>query len=126
MEKQTIVAPMTPNGVSAVAAIRVSGPQVKSVVKTLFGEKAVAGLKSHMAKLGTAKWPASVEGGCRTGAVIDSLLYLYFEGPNSYTGEDVLELFPHGNPLIVRDLLLACRMVEGVRLAEPTYLIVGL
>ncbi|SHG38918.1 tRNA modification GTPase trmE [Fibrobacter sp. UWH9] len=119
MEKQTIVAPMTPNGVSAVAAIRVSGPQVKSVVKTLFGEKAVAGLKSHMAKLGTAKWPASVEGGCRTGAVIDSLLYLYFEGPNSYTGEDVLELYPHGNPLIVRDLLQACRMVEGVRLAEP-------
>lgn len=111
MDKQTIVAPMTPNGVSAVAAIRVSGPQVRSVVKALFGEKAEAGLKSHMAKLGTAKWPE--------GKVIDSLLYLYFEGPNSYTGEDVLELYPHGNPLIVRDLLQACRMVEGVRLAEP-------
>lgn len=119
MDKQTIVAPMTPNGVSAVAAIRVSGPQVRDVVKSLFGEKAVAGLKSHMAKLGTAKWPASIEGGFRAGAVIDSLLYLYFEGPNSYTGEDVLELYPHGNPLIVRDLLQACRMVEGVRLAEP-------
>lgn len=124
---QTIVAPMTPNGVSAVAAIRVSGPQVREVVKALFGEKAVEGLKSHMAKLGTAKWPADVAGGCknllpngcRAGAVIDSLLYLYFEGPNSYTGEDVLELYPHGNPLIVRDLLQACRMVEGVRLAEP-------
>lgn len=123
MDKQTIVAPMTPNGVSAVAAIRVSGPQVRDVVKALFGEKAVAGLKSHMAKLGTAKWPYDVPGafanGCRAGAVIDSLLYLFFEGPNSYTGEDVLELFPHGNPLIVRDLLQACRMVEGVRLAEP-------
>ena len=125
--KRTIVAPMTPSGVSAVAAIRVSGPQVRDVVKALLGEKAVAGLKSHMAKLGTAKWPADVAGGCknllpngcRTGAVIDSLLYLYFEGPNSYTGEDVLELYPHGNPLIVRDLLQACRMVEGVRLAEP-------
>ncbi len=44
---------------------------------------------------------------------------MYFEGPNSYTGEDVLELYPHGNPLIVRDLLQACRMVDGVRLAEP-------
>ena len=125
--KETIVAPMTPNGVSAVAAIRVSGPQVRDVVKALFGENAVAGLKSHMAKLGTAKWPADAAGGCknllpngcRAGAVIDSLLYLYFEGPNSYTGEDVLELYPHGNPLIVRDLLQACRMVEGVRLAEP-------
>ena len=127
MNNQTIVAPMTPNGVSAVAAIRVSGSRVRDVVKALFGEKAVAGLKSHMAKLGTAKWPADVAGGCknllpngcRAGAVIDSLLYLYFEGPNSYTGEDVLELYPHGNPLIVRDLLQACRMVEGVRLAEP-------
>ena len=127
MKMQTIVAPMTPNGVSAVAAIRVSGPQVREVVKALFGEKAVEGLKSHMAKLGTAKWPADVAGGCknllpngcRAGAVIDSLLYLYFEGPNSYTGEDVLELYPHGNLLIVRDLLQACRMVEGVRLAEP-------
>ncbi|SHK62691.1 tRNA uridine-5-carboxymethylaminomethyl(34) synthesis GTPase MnmE [Fibrobacter sp. UWEL] len=128
MDKQTIVAPMTPNGVSAVAAIRVSGPQVKNVVHALFGEKAQAGLKSHMAKLGTARWPADVaggcrdvqlSGGCRAGAVIDSLLYLYFEGPNSYTGEDVLELYPHGNPLIVRDLLQACRMVDGVRLAEP-------
>ncbi len=127
MEKKTIVAPMTPNGVSAVAAIRVSGPQVRLVVKALFGEKAEAGLKSHMAKLGTAKWPSDMPNGnqnllpngCRAGATIDSLLYLYFEGPNSYTGEDVLELYPHGNPLIVRDLLQACRMVEGVRLAEP-------
>ncbi len=119
MERKTIVAPMTPNGVSAVAAIRVSGPQVRLVVKALFGEKAEAGLKSHMAKLGTAKWPSDVPNGCRAGATIDSLLYLYFEGPNSYTGEDVLELYPHGNPLIVRDLLQACRMVDCVRLAEP-------
>ncbi|MCQ2093072.1 MAG: tRNA uridine-5-carboxymethylaminomethyl(34) synthesis GTPase MnmE [Fibrobacter sp.] len=119
MERKTIVAPMTPNGVSAVAAIRVSGPQVRLVVKALFGEKAEAGLKSHMAKLGTAKWPSDVPNGCRAGATIDSLLYLYFEGTNSYTGEDVLELYPHGNPLIVRDLLQACRMVDGVRLAEP-------
>jgi len=119
MNKQTIVAPMTPNGVSAVAAIRVSGSLVRNVVKSLFGEKAESGLKSHMAKLGTARWPADAPGSCRAGALIDSLLYLYFEGPNSYTGEDVLELYPHGNPLIVRDLLQACRMVEGVRLAEP-------
>lgn len=115
----TIVAPMTPNGVSAVAAIRVSGSQVRHVVGALFGEKAEANLRSHVARLGTARWPTDVPGGCRAGATIDSLLYLYFEGPNSYTGEDVLELYPHGNPLIVRDLLQACRMVEGVRLADP-------
>ncbi len=110
MDNLTIVAPMTPAGVSAVAAIRVSGKSVKNVVASLFGEKSAANLEPRVAKLGVAR---------SAGSVIDSLLYLYFEGPNSYTGEDTLELYPHGNPLIVRDLLLAIRSVPGVRLAEP-------
>ncbi len=112
MDSQTIVAPMTPAGVSAVAALRVSGTQVRLVVERLFGTKAAKGLKPRMANLGTARDPES-------GKVLDSLLYIYFESPNSYTGEDVLELYPHGNPLIVRDLLQAIRNIEGVRLAEP-------
>ena len=112
MDSQTIVAPMTPAGVSAVAALRVSGSQVRLVVERLFGTKAVKGLVPRMANLGTARDPQS-------GKVLDSLLYIYFESPNSYTGEDVLELYPHGNPLIVRDLLQAIRSIEGVRLAEP-------
>ena len=110
MDSKTIVAPMTPAGVSAVAALRVSGPAVRDVVTALFGEKACARLKAREASLGTAR---------HLGVVIDSLLYIFFEGPNSYTGEDVLELYPHGNPLIVRDLLQAIRGVPGVRLAEP-------
>ena len=112
MDSQTIVAPMTPTGVSAVAALRVSGSQVRLVVERLFGTKAAKGLKPRMANLGTARDPES-------GKVLDSLLFIYFESPNSYTGEDVLELYPHGNPLIVRDLLQAIRRIEGVRLAEP-------
>ena len=112
MDSQTIVAPMTPAGVSAVAAMRVSGPEVRDVVRRLFGDKHAAALEPRKASLGTARDP-------QTGKVIDSLLYLFFEVPNSYTGEDVLELYPHGNPLIVRDLLQAIRGIEGVRLAEP-------
>ena len=112
MDSQTIVAPMTPMGVSAVAALRVSGSRVRGVVEALFGPKAAKGLVPRMANLGTARDP-------ETGKVLDSLLYIYFESPNSYTGEDVLELYPHGNPLIVRDLLQAIRSIEGVRLAEP-------
>ena len=112
MDSQTIVAPMTPAGVSAVAALRVSGGCVRDVVARLFGDGAVHKLKAREACLGTARDPQS-------GKVIDSLLYIYFEGPNSYTGEDVLELYPHGNPLIVRELLQAIRGIEGVRLAEP-------
>ena len=112
MDSQTIVAPMTPAGVSAVAALRVSGSQVRLVVERLFGTKAAGALVPRMANLGTARDPES-------GKVLDSLLYIYFESPNSYTGEDVLELYPHGNPLIVRDLLQVIRSIEGVRLAEP-------
>ena len=112
MDSRTIVAPMTPAGVSAVAALRVSGPQVRGVVRRLFGDKPAEALEPRRANLGTARDP-------QTGKVLDSLLYLFFEGPGSYTGEDVLELYPHGNPLIVRDLLQAIRGIEGVRLAEP-------
>ena len=112
MDSQTIVAPMTPMGVSAVAALRVSGSRVRNVVESLFGPRAANGLEPRKANLGTARDPES-------GKVLDSLLYIYFESPNSYTGEDVLELYPHGNPLIVRDLLLAIRGIQGVRLAEP-------
>ena len=112
MDSLTIVAPMTPMGVSAVAALRVSGTHVRDVVRRLFGARAAENLVPRMANLGTALDP-------QTGKVLDSLLYIYFEAPNSYTGEDVLELYPHGNPLIVRDLLQAIRSIEGVRLAEP-------
>ena len=103
---------MTPMGVSAVAALRVSGSRVRNVVESLFGPKAANGLEPRKANLGTARDPES-------GKVLDSLLYIYFESPNSYTGEDVLELYPHGNPLIVRDLLQVIRGIQGVRLAEP-------
>ena len=112
MDSLTIVATMTPAGVSAVAALRVSGTHVRDVVRRLFGLRAAEKLVPRMANLGTARDP-------QTGKVLDSLLYIYFEAPNSYTGEDVLELYPHGNPLIVRDLLPAIRGIEGVRLAEP-------
>ena len=120
MDSQTIVAPMTPAGVSAVAAIRVSGSRVRDVVRLLFGEAALKNIKPREAKLATARDYRTMVGDDRTTAqVIDSLLYIFFEGPNSYTGEDVLELYPHGNPIIVRELIQVVKSVDGVRLAEP-------
>ena len=114
---------MTPAGVSAVAAVRVSGPEVRDVVRALFGDAALATIKPREVRLGTARYPRPADAGdgeCLTAApAIDSLVYVFFEGPNSYTGEDVLELYPHGNPLIVRELIRAIREVGGVRLAEP-------
>ncbi len=114
---------MTPAGVSAVAAVRVSGPEVRDVVRALFGEAALAGIKPREVRLGTARYPRPANAGqgesLAAAPAIDSLVYVFFEGPNSYTGEDVLELYPHGNPLIVRELIRAIREVGSVRLAEP-------
>ena len=120
MDSQTIVAPMTPAGVSAVAAIRVSGSKVREVVRLIFGEKALKNLKAREAKLATARdYRTMVGDDHATAQVVDSLLYIFFEGPNSYTGEDVLELYPHGNPIIVRELIQVIKSIDGVRLAEP-------
>ena len=120
MDSQTIVAPMTPAGVSAIAALRVSGSKVREVIRLLFGEKVLENLKPREATLSTARdYRTIVNGDRKTAQVIDSLLFIYFEGPNSYTGEDVLELYPHGNPIIVRELIQVIKSVEGVRLAEP-------
>jgi len=93
----TIVAQSTPLGTSAIAVVRVSGPAVKNVCKAV---------------LPTFKMQP------RVASLVNNLIAIYFPAPNSYTGEDVLELFPHGNPFIVRKLIEAICKVPGVRLAE--------
>mgnify|MGYP003403246071 FL=1 len=108
-KNMTIVAPMTPAGVSAVAALRVSGSFAKRIAETLFEQKNITPRK---ACYGILKHP-------NTRKNIDSLLYIFFNGPSSFTGEDTLELFPHGNPLIVREILQAILQFPEVRLAEP-------
>src|SRR5690606_40277494 len=52
------------------------------------------------------------------GAALDEGLLLYFPAPNSFTGEDVLELQGHGGPVVMRMLLARC-LELGARLAEP-------
>jgi tRNA modification GTPase len=54
-----------------------------------------------------------------TGEILDRLNFVFFQGPASSTGEDVLELFPHGNPLILEHLLKALLARPGIRLAGP-------
>jgi tRNA modification GTPase len=52
------------------------------------------------------------------GGVIDTGLLLYFQAPNSFTGEDILELHGHGGPVVMQMLLERCLQL-GARLAEP-------
>lgn len=104
---ETIAALATPSGEAALAVLRISGPQVPSIIKESLGEDR---LPARLARL------------CRyrscQGRVLDRLVAIYYAAPHSYTGEEVLEIFPHGNPFLIRQILedLGGR---GCRLAEP-------
>jgi tRNA modification GTPase len=107
MLKDTIAALSTPHGMSAIAVLRVSGPAVLDICKTILPDFK---MKPRLAALTNAK--------NENGEIIDKLLAIYFPAPNSYTGEDTLELFPHGNPFIIRKLIEAICKLEHVRLAN--------
>jgi len=98
-----ICAPATPLLPSAVALVRVSGGGLARLLAPL-----VALPEARMAALRTLCW-----GGFREKALV-----LFFPGPASYTGEDVVEFQVHGNPLLVRRLLAHLGSL-GIRLAEP-------
>jgi tRNA modification GTPase len=105
--KDTIIALATPAGTSAIAVVRVSGEAVPAICKAVLpGFK----MQARVASLAKAQTPDA--------GLIDKLLAIYFPAPNSYTGEDVLELFPHGNPFIVRKLMETICKVSDVRLSE--------
>lgn len=105
-----IVAIATAPGRGAVGIVRVSGTDLAAVVQGLCGRN----LKPR-----EATYLGFQDG---EGGVIDRGLALYFEGPNSYTGEDVLELQAHGGPVVLQLLVARCMAVGQVinmRLARP-------
>ncbi|MBC7617423.1 MAG: tRNA uridine-5-carboxymethylaminomethyl(34) synthesis GTPase MnmE [Candidatus Saccharibacteria bacterium] len=105
-----IVAIATAPGRGAVGIVRVSGRDIAVVLQGLCG-------RSLRPREATYLGFQDGEGG-----VIDRGLAIYFEGPNSYTGEDVLELQAHGGPVVLQLLLARC-MAAGqavhLRLARP-------
>lgn len=102
----TIAALATPVGVSAIALIRVSGPDVPGLAR----------------EIGRNLPPArSVQRGDYrdlAGHLIDDVLWVFFQGPNSYTGEDSLEISCHGNPFIAQRILEDL-LARGCRGADP-------
>ncbi|WP_306142343.1 tRNA uridine-5-carboxymethylaminomethyl(34) synthesis GTPase MnmE [Roseibium sp. MMSF_3412] len=95
----------TPSGV---AVIRVSGPRTKAIVKEICGN-VPSGRKAVLSRL---KDPES-------GDLVDEGLVLFFEGPRSFTGEDVAELHCHGGRAVVGKLLEILGRFENARPAEP-------
>ena len=105
-----IVAISTAPGRGAVGIVRVSGRDLASVIQAVCGRPLVARHASYLPLLD------------RSGAAIDHGLALHFPAPNSYTGEDVLELQAHGGPVVLQVLLARCLdagAAIGLRLAEP-------
>lgn len=104
----TIFAISTPPGRSGVAVIRISGPSARDC----FPNFGVAVPQARRAALATLK-------DSRDGLPIDQALCLFFPSPNSFTGEDVVELHVHGSMAVLEKLMSRLSEVSGFRMAEP-------
>ena len=107
---QPIAAIATAPGRGAVGIVRVSGASVVAIIQALCGRA----LKPREATY----LPFRAE----DGSTIDQGLAIHFPAPNSYTGEDVLELQAHGGPVVLQLLLARCLEAGkaiGLRVAEP-------
>ena len=111
MGSETIAAIATPAGVSAVAIVRVSGARARGVAAACFQPARGGPLRNAHARRGWVRDPV-------TGARTDDALALLFAAPNSYTGEDVVELQVHGGAGVVA-AVLAHVLAAGARLAAP-------
>ncbi len=102
-----ICALSTPRGVSATSVVRCSGPRVLERIRYLIsGPKSLQPRRAYVAEF--------FEGD----RFIDEVVVVFFEGPASYTGEDMLEISFHGNPIIVENALEAL-FRAGSRMALP-------
>ncbi|HSI09759.1 MAG: tRNA uridine-5-carboxymethylaminomethyl(34) synthesis GTPase MnmE [Rariglobus sp.] len=102
----TIAALATPVGTSAIAVVRVSGPDCAALAQALFGP---APLPPRVAR--------HTDYRNLQGAVLDDVLATFYQGPRSYTGEDSLEIALHGNPFIAQSILNDL-LAREIRLAE--------
>ncbi|WP_440996846.1 tRNA uridine-5-carboxymethylaminomethyl(34) synthesis GTPase MnmE [Arhodomonas sp. SL1] len=106
MATDTICAIATPPGHGGVGIVRVSGPAVPVIAEGVLGTVP----RPRFARFAAFRGEA--------GEVLDEGIALYFPGPRSFTGEDVLELQGHGGP-VVMGRLLARVVALGARHAEP-------
>ncbi len=106
----TIVALSTPPGRSAIAVVRLTGSDSLSLIGNLIPETPLA-LPSRQPTVKTIQDP-------ETGEVIDRAVVTYMQAPNSFTGEDVIEISCHGSPVVVRRII-DFTLKSGARMAGP-------
>ncbi len=106
IKKDTIAAIATPAGRGGVGIVRISGSRVLEIAKKILFKVPEARMATYLDFLDADH------------SVIDQGIALFFPGPNSFTGEDVLELQGHGGSVVMQMLL--DRVVQlGARLAQP-------
>ena len=103
----TIVAQATPFGHSGVALVRVSGQDSLKIVEKLTGGSPLKNRVSTFSKILSPN-----------NDVIDRALITCFRAPASYTGENVVEITPHGNPAIIENIIETI-CIYGGRIADP-------
>lgn len=101
----TIVASATAPGRGAISIIRLSGDNSLRIAEALAG-------KTFTPRLATFGKLIS------DGLLIDTGVWIYFKGPNSFTGEDVVEFQGHGGPVVIQTILRTAT-AQGARLANP-------
>jgi len=108
MNTDTIFAPATASGRAGVAIIRISGPKTSKAL-----DRMCVRISSPRVMTRAQLWDPSSQD------VLDDCLVAWFEGPNSFTGEDVAELHVHGGRAVVESVLAALNSIGGLRPAEP-------
>lgn len=103
----TIAALATAPGRAGVGIIRISGPDTKAVAQTILHRIPKPRYAEYLPFFDSNK------------QVLDQGIALYFPGPNSFTGEDVLELQGHGGPVLLDMLLKQVLALPNVRIARP-------
>ncbi len=106
---QTIYALSTILGRSGVAVIRISGNRAKDVLLKFTNKKDFEPRKATFCTLFSPS----------NGEVLDKIIAIFFQGPNTFTGSDVVELHLHGSIAIIKDVLKELGNIDFIRCAEP-------
>ena len=110
--QETIIALATPNGLGAISVIRISGNNSIKITEKLFKSnknKLLSNQKSHTVHLGHIM---------KGNHELDEVLITLFKGPNSYTGEDTIEISCHGSTYIQKEIINLF-IDNGIRIANP-------
>lgn len=105
----TIFAPITAIGKAGVSVIRISGPKAADCLRYFGITKNLEERKALLRKIIDP----------RNGNIIDIALITLFPAPNSFTGEDVVEIALHSSPYILKTIFELLSKIENVRMAEP-------